>query len=276
VRVNLDGHLRRPLLVAALLFYVGDFGAFLAFERPGLGIGHGLYIAIACAALATNTFGGAAAGLLATGVYASAIYVNPAVPTSSIPTLATGIRLVTYVLVGTLIGYYASRSRTLLTRADELAEELRILTRRDFLTGLPNQRAFEMAANRRLDEGVPFVLVVCEIPKERNGLAPVDQLLACADRLTQSLEPDADVARVTNDQFAVLARVMPDRTAAQLTNRVEQVLESLGGRPVGGWGVFPQDGTDALGLYTAASERLYARRIAQGEWQQPLAGPIHA
>jgi GGDEF domain-containing protein len=273
--VNLDGHLRRPLLVAALAFYVGDLVAFLLFERPGLGIGHGLYIAIACAALATNAFGGAAAGLLATLVYAGAVYANPDVPTSSIPTLATGIRFVTYVFVGILIGYYAARSRSLLARADELAEELRILTRRDVLTGLPNQRAFEVAVNRRLAEGAPFTLVVGEIPQTRNGLAPVDQLLACADRLTQSLDPETDVARVTNDQFAVLAAGAGGRTPAQLTGRVERVLDTAGGRSVAGWAEFPRDAEDALGLYTVASERLYARRIAQGEWQQPHAEPIH-
>jgi GGDEF domain-containing protein len=275
--VNLDGHLRRPLLAVALVLSVADFAALLLLERPGLGIGHGLYIAIACAALATNAFGGAGAGLVATTLYAIAVYVNPNVPTSEIPTVATAIRFVTYVLVGTLIGYYASRSRTLLARANELTEELRILTRRDFLTGLPNQRAFEVAVNRRLEEGHRFALVVCAIPQSRNGLAPVDLLLACADRLTQSLDPDADVSRVTNDQFAVLVRVDADREAAQLTGRVERALEGLGHRPVGGWADFPRDAQDALGLYTAANERLYARRIAQGEWQEPLANEqIHA
>jgi GGDEF domain-containing protein len=269
--VNTDGHLRRPLLAAALILSASDFAALLFFERPGLGIGHGLYIAIACAALATNAFGGAGAGLVATALYATAVSVNPKLPSSEIPTLATAIRLFTYVLVGTLIGYYAARARTLLTRADELAEELRILTRRDFLTGLPNQRAFEVAVNRRLEEGRPFALVVCEIPLSRNGLAPVDQLLACAERLTQALAPDADVARVTNDQFAVLAPVNGSREAAQLTGRVERELEALGQRPVGGWADFPRDAQDALGLYTAATERLYARRIAQGEWREPLA-----
>jgi hypothetical protein len=33
-----------------------------------------------------------------------------------------------------------------------------------------------------------------------------------------------------------------------------------------GWAAYPQDGKDALALFRAADERLYARKIVRGEW----------
>jgi GGDEF domain-containing protein len=258
--------LKHPLVEASIACYLAVFGLFLLFETPGLGIGHGYYIAIALAALATDALGGALAGLAATALYALGMYVTPRVPASHIPTVETGIRLVTYVLVGTLIGYYAARSRALIGRADDLMEELSVLARRDTQTGLPNQRAFELAVNRRLELEQPFALVLCDLPPARSDVPMVDRLIAFGELLTRSVDPDADVARVGNDQFAVLADVADDRGAAELTARIEQSLADNGRRPTAGWSSFPRDARDALGLYTVASERLYARRITHGPW----------
>ena len=38
-----------------------------------------------------------------------------------------------------------------------------------------------------------------------------------------------------------------------------------------GWAAYPQDGKDALGLFRAADERLYARKIIRGEWKPSAA-----
>jgi predicted signal transduction protein with EAL and GGDEF domain len=185
------------------------------------------------------------------------MYVNPAVPISHIPTLETVIRLVAYVLVGALIGYYAARSRSLLERANRLTEELGVLARRDSLTGLPNQRAFEVAVNRRLEEGEPFALVLCDLPEDEST-ALVDRVIAFGEQLTMTVDAGDD------EQFAVLAAIEADRGPGELTAQIERGLADSGGRATAGWSSFPRDASDALGLYTVASERLYARRITHG------------
>jgi GGDEF domain-containing protein len=255
--------LRRTLLEAAVVCYAAVFALYLLFERPGLGIGHGYYFAIALAALGTDSVGGAVAGLAATALSVVGMYVNPAVPISHIPTLETVIRLVAYVLVGALIGYYAARSRSLLERANRLTEELGVLARRDSLTGLPNQRAFEVAVNRRLEEGEPFALVLCDLPEDEST-ALVDRVIAFGEQLTMTVDAGVDVARVDDEQFAVLAAIEADRGPGELTAQIERGLADSGGRATAGWSSFPRDASDALGLYTVASERLYARRITHG------------
>ena len=42
---------RRLLVTGSGLLYAGVFVAFLVWERPGLGLGHFYYLAIACVAL---------------------------------------------------------------------------------------------------------------------------------------------------------------------------------------------------------------------------------
>ena len=100
-------------VAGAALVYAGVFVLFLVFERPGLGIAHGFYIAIILVALAAGPWSGAAAGGLATGLYALGIWINPHVPSTTIPTAETSIRAVSYVAVGAVVGLYATRNRTL-------------------------------------------------------------------------------------------------------------------------------------------------------------------
>lgn len=259
-----EARLRRYLFVAGLACYAVVFLLFRVFEHPGLGLGHLYYVAIVLIAVGGGTVVGAAAGLLATALYTVGVYWNPTVPTDSLPTLATGIRLVSYVLVGTMIGYYTSRSRTLLARADELADELKVLARRDVVTGLPNQRAFELAINDRIERNRPFALVLCQIPAAPPETRPVDWLLGIGERLTYAMDPEAEISRISDHQFAVLLGLAGGQTAASLTAAVEQAIRAFA-KPVAGWATYPRDATDALGLLTAASERLYARSIARGE-----------
>lgn len=259
---------QRLLLVAAALCYGGVFGAFLVFERQGLGIGHFYYVPIVLVGMATSATWGAAAGLGAAVLYALGIWLNPHISSGTITSEATAIRLVTYALVGALIGHYASRSRELLARADSLAQELRTLARRDFVTGLPNQRAFETAVNGRLAAATPFVLVVCDLPPVPPRADERSEALAFSERLLQAVEADADVARIGNGQFAVVAAVRDGEEAQAVTAGIER---ALGGSITVGWAFHPRDGADGLALYTCAAERLYARKIARGEWEQPPA-----
>jgi GGDEF domain-containing protein len=256
-------HPHRALLVLAAGTFAAVFILFRVFETPGLGVGHGYYVAIILVARATGPLGGAGAGFLAAGLYATGIWLNPATPSSEVATAATLIRLSVFVLVGALAGYYARRSRRLLEQAQELAAELRLLARRDFLTGLPNQRALEIALNRRLEADRPFSLVLCEIQNDADRPLPTERLLDFGDRLTRTVDPSADVARISQEQFGVLI----DLDAADTRETVGRIHDALSGewRVSTGWATFPDDARDGLSLYGAASDRLYARKIVYGE-----------
>lgn len=265
--------LRHPrlLLGVALACFGGVFVSYVVFERPGLGIGHFFYVPIVLAGMSSGALGGAGGGLVATLLYAIGIWLNPHISSGTIATESTLLRLVTYVLVGALIGHYASRTRLLLARADELAEELRTLARRDFVTGLPNQRAFESAVNARIDAAAPFALVVCDLPPLPPNADERAAVLAFGERLLQAVSSQADVARIGNEQFAVVAPLAADEDAQDVVAGIERTLTERGRPGTVGWATCPRDGRDALALYTVAAERLYARKIARGEWEQPPA-----
>src|SRR5712691_5480930 len=71
---------RRLLLAGAAAVYAGVLAASALWERPGLGVAHCYYVAIALVALATGPRRGVLAGFLATGLWALGVLLNPAVP----------------------------------------------------------------------------------------------------------------------------------------------------------------------------------------------------
>src|SRR5262245_7139452 len=148
---------RNLLLLCAGLCFALTFGAFLVYERPGLGLGHFYYLGIALAAMAVGPRLGIAAGFVATALYASGVVLNPHLQSDEVLRLGTLTRAFTYVTIGGLIGWFAGRNRSML-------EELRVLAERDSLTGLPNTRAFEAAITQRLGRPV-------RAPARRHGCA---------------------------------------------------------------------------------------------------------
>jgi K+-sensing histidine kinase KdpD len=102
-----DERLRRTLLASAALGGVAVFGAFLLWERPGLGIGHFYYVCIMLAALATGPVVGGAAATIATAFFAGGLFLNPHIPSSEVLTTSTGIRFVTFMTVGVVTGFVA-------------------------------------------------------------------------------------------------------------------------------------------------------------------------
>jgi diguanylate cyclase (GGDEF)-like protein len=82
-----------------------------------------------------------------------------------------------------------------------------------------------------------------------------------ADRLLRELDPEDEVARIGADEFAVLTFAQGTDEAARLATSLQQSLAHAGYTVTFGWAAFPQDGTNALSLYRAADERLYARKI---------------
>jgi diguanylate cyclase (GGDEF)-like protein len=261
---------RQLLLAGSGASYAVVFLAFLVYERPGLGLAHFFYLSIATTAIATGPLVGALAGVAATGLYVTAILLNPLIPSNDVLTVSTAIRCVTFVSIGFVIGYFAARNRVML-------EELRILAERDILTGLPNTRAFESAITRRLDDGRPFALLLAdmdalkELNHEAGPSAGEEALRRVADRLSSSLSPEDQVARVGSDEFAVLASCQTLDEASHLSVRLEWILSAQGTKATFGWAVHPQEGENALAVYRAASERLYARKVMRGyvRGQQP-------
>jgi diguanylate cyclase (GGDEF)-like protein len=254
---------RRILVACALALYAAIFGAFLLWERPGLGIAHFFYVAIAVLALASGPKMGLLGGVLATVLYALGIVLNPSIPPTEVPTESTAFRLITYTAIGLLIGWYAQRNRVLLT-------ELLVLAERDYLTGLPNTRAFEAAITRRLEAGTPFALLIGDMDRlkaindEHGHSEGNDTLRRLADALGGALGGDDEVARVGGDEFAVLTASRSSEDAGRVAARLETVLAASGIAITFGWSVSPQEGVNALSLYRAADERLYARKLIRG------------
>lgn len=254
---------RHRLLVAcALATYAVVFLVLLHWEQPGLGLGHFFYVSIALLALASGPQMGFLGGLLATVLYALGVVLNEDLPPSDVPTVSMAVRLVTFTGIGLLIGWFAQRHRT-------LVDELRVLAERDFLTGLPNTRSFETAIDRRLEAGRPFALLIGDmdglkrINDELGHSEGNDALTRLARALGGALGPDDDVARVGGDEFAVLISARSSDEARRTAALLEQVAAPEAAITFG-WASFPQDGENALSLFRAADERLYARKLIRG------------
>src|ERR671937_1096083 len=251
--------LRYALLIASAVSGVAVFVAFAFYEQPGLGLGHFFYVSIILAALATGPAIGASAAVAATGMFAAGVVLNPNIPPSEVLSTSTGIRFVTYMTVGVVTGYFAKRTRVLMT-------ELELLAERDALTGLPTTRAVERAISSRLDRDEPFALLVGDVDAfaettSRGSLHADDVLREVASRLLHSLRPGDEVARVGDDEFAVLTYAAGSTDAGKVAAQLQRVLADDGFAVTFGWAAYPQDGSNALSLYRAADERLYARRV---------------
>lgn len=269
-----DERLRRGLLLSSALAGAVVFTAFLLWERPGLGIGHFFYVCIILAALATGPLAGATAAAIATALFAGGLLINPHIPSSEVLTTSTGIRLVTFMTVGVVTGYFSKRTRLLMG-------ELELLAERDALTGLPNTRAFERAIGDRLARDEPFALLVGDVDSfaaaGRGALHADDVLREVATRLLHSLRPGDEVARVGDDEFAVLTCAASSRDAGRIAVQLQRVLADDGFAVTFGWAAYPQDGSNALSLYRAADERLYARRVIHRQATViPLPAPASA
>lgn len=262
---------RQALLALGALTFAVVFGLFLVFERTGLGIGHGFYLGVIFFALAGGTRTGLGGGLLATALYAMGVWINPHVSPETIPTLATSIRSVTYVAVGVVVGWHASRNRALTGRLLELADELRLLADRDLLTSLPNTRSFEPAITRRIDDEESFALLIADVDGLKrinadNGYDEGNALLrSVADRLTRRIPAGSNIARVGDDEFAVLIPCANAGEAREYAIALESDLDVEGSAMTFGWAMHPLEATNALALYRCAGDRLYARKLMRGQ-----------
>lgn len=252
---------RRVVLALAATAYAGVLAAFIFIETPGLGIGHFFYIPICLVALVTDEVIGAAAGVTAALVYLVGIELAPHVPTGTPLTGATGIRLVTYMLVGALIGFYSSRNRVLVTRLTESAN-------RDFVTGLGNARRFDEELAQRCAARGSFALVLADV----DGLKPLNDIHGHAagnaalrrigETLVQHADPSDVVARIGGDEFALLT-TMPNDQLVAFTSRVNRTLGAEDLSVSFGITTAPEDGETAAELFHKADDRLFAAKLVR-------------
>ncbi len=136
---------------------VETFVIFTLFERPGLGLGHFFYVPVLLLASTRADHGSelrAASSLRRSTRSASSSIRRCRRPRCR--TASTGIRFITYVLIGAGFGWFAARNRDSHTR-------LRLLAERDFLTGIANGRAFDDAVRERLGNGTRFALFIADM-----------------------------------------------------------------------------------------------------------------
>lgn len=254
-------HTRRLVLLLAAACYAGVFAAFVAWDSAGLGIGHLFVFPICMVALVSDAFVGLFAGLLATGLYIAAVLEAPNVPSSQALTDASLIRLVVYVAVGTLIGFYANRNR-------QLVERLKGLAGLDFVTGVGNARSFDEELARRCAAGKPFSLVLAdldsltEINNTHGHAAGNAALKRVGEVLAQHADRSDCVARIGGDEFAVVTALTGDEVTA-LVARSNRALAPEGLSLTFGATSSPDDGQTAAELFHKADDRLFAAKLVR-------------
>jgi diguanylate cyclase (GGDEF)-like protein len=247
---------RRVLLVLVLVSFPLIFLAYETLEVPGLGIAQLYNVPVILVALACGPVYGGAAGLGAASLFATGAVLNGQL-SHDVVFGSVSLRLVDYVGTGVLIGWLAQRDRLLVQRLRRLAE-------RDFLTELPNARAFDHALDREISCGEPFVVLLADMDQlkqlnDREGHLAGDQALRrLASSLVTSMPAGSTAARLGGDEFAVL--VPGPGATAELARRIESALDRESLHASIGWAECPRDGSDSLSLIRSADQRLYDRK----------------
>ena len=246
--------LPQQLQFGAVVGYVAVFFVLLAFPDAGIGIPQAFYVPIVLASLSGGPATGATAGVIATLLYAAALQAN------DVGNLAASapFRLVAYVAAGTIVGYFARRTRGMLAEALNLLEQMLHVARHDVSDGVLGSSALETAISRRIAENEQFGLLVGEVSGD-------DDLLEKAQRAIEVRHGETVVVgRVGPTQLAVVVSAASPAAVQYEAAELEELLERHGCRASFGWAARPAEGDDALSLCRAASERLYARRYSQG------------
>jgi GGDEF domain-containing protein len=252
----------RLLAACSVVTFVIVFAAFARYETPGLGIARFFYLAIALFALSSGPLRGAAAGVLAAVLYTLGVVINPSLSLGLLATPTNVFRVATYVVLGVVIGWFAAMNR-------EMMAYLRALAEKDLATGMPRLRPFADMIGQRLDRGQPFALLVGQSESlQRLELgggdgAADDEGRQLADTVARWLEPGDEVARLGAGEFAILASGSAVSRPAQLSASLEWKLRAAGHSVTFGWARSPQEARNALALYAAATDRLYARKLLQ-------------
>ena len=212
-------------------------------------------------ALTTDAAWGALMGALTAGLYVAAIELRHGVPSAQALTASMGIRLVTFTLVGAIVGLFASRNRQLVDRLTDLAG-------RDFVTELGNARTFDDGLARFCAAEKPFALILADVDylKEVNDVHGHAAGNAALRRVGESLrdhaEPSDVIARIGGDEFALLT-TLPLAQIAALFARVNRTLMPENLSVTFGTTYCPEDGRTAAELFHKADDRLFAAKLVR-------------
>lgn len=263
-----DVSLPQRLIAASVVGFATVFALVLAYGRPGLGLGQCFYVPVVLAALATGPFVGALAGVVAITLYEAGLLLNGHATWTSLEAANTPIRLLSYVLAGATVGYFATQGRRMLADSLHVLDELLDLTRRDVVTASLTSEGLERSINQRIAARKPFGLLVGETvgPRKRD-----DELRRTARLLVAELHHDDQLARLGPSRFAILVSARAPGRARETSEHLERALQAAGAPITFGWAVHPQEGADALALFGAAVDRLQARRLIRGEWEPTAA-----
>jgi GGDEF domain-containing protein len=256
------------LMLTSGLAYAMTFAALLTFGRPGLGVGQVFYLPIILVALANGPFVGAAGGVLGLVLFFLARLLAGDMGWHDLFTAPLEIRLVSFVVVGATVGYFASRARRMLSDSLVVLEDLLVLARRDLATGASTGRRFLSELERLVSQRASFAVLVGELQgDDRRSLLRNDrELRDVISAVATQLGPSGEVARIGSSQLAIAIPSRDGRGLHGAAGDLERALEDSGHSITFGWAVYPGEGDDALSLVQAANERLYARRAARGEW----------
>ncbi len=264
-----DGHDPRqrttPSIAVALAVVI--YAIRHALPNPNEGITNLYAIPIAILAVRFGAVGGAVAALVSLGLFG--------IWEKSADDVVVGFpgyvsRGVAFLVLGIIVGRFASQRRTLIARLEELATT-------DALTGLLNRTAFEeelaveLARSRR--HGRPGALLFSDLDgfkviNDTLGHRAGDEVLRqVASVFRQELRAIDTIGRIGGDEFALL---LPDTTcegasavAQKLRSTVASVLREAGGQPIAlgvSVGCVEFDGRtpeSAVNLLQAADEAMY-------------------
>jgi GGDEF domain-containing protein len=263
-----DVSLPQRLLLASVISFAAIFALILAYGRPGLGLGQCFYVPVVLAALATGPWIGGLAGVAAIVLYETGLLLNGTTDWTSLHAANTPIRLISYVLAGATVGYFAVQGRRMLAQSLHVLDDLLDLSRREAITASLTSDGLEQAINRRIGAKKPFGLLVGETVGRRKS---DEELRRTARLLSAQLHPDDQLARLGPSRFAILVSARTPGGARETSEHLERTLESENVPITFGWAVYPQEGHEALELFGAAVDRLQARRLIRGEWEPTAA-----
>ena len=258
----------RRLAIAAFVGYAAVFALILVYGRPGLGLGQLFYVPVVLAALASGPLLGGLAGVAAIGLYELALLLNGTIGWHDIDAANTPIRLVSYVLAGVTVGYFATQGRRMIAESLHVLEDLLVLSRRDLITASLSSEGLETATNQRLAAGKPFAFLVGEIVGRRRS---DDELRQTARLIAAQIRNGDQLARIGPNRFAILTASTTPSRAREESEDLERSLLEAGQAISFGWAVYPSEGKEAFELFGAAVDRLQARRIVRREWEPTAA-----
>ena len=148
----------------------------------------------------------------------------------------------------------------------------------DYLTGLPNARSLFLQLDRELSrcerDNSRLTVMVCNLRgfkqvNERFGLEQGNRVLkAFAERLQGMSRKYDHVARMSGDEFVVIAPEMPEEVVRTRANQLREMAKLVGEDVCGedvvavnlGYANYPDDAGDAESLLEKADRRMYAEK----------------